>query len=100
MHGPSTLLQVHELLTLLPHHICWDVVGAERAAELGPRHLVVHRASDGVVGPSCISVAMQLLRGEESLLHFCAVQLPKLGLNHLKAVIGLRGSHASVKSGW
>jgi hypothetical protein len=29
MHGPSSLLEVHELLALLPHHACGDVVGAE-----------------------------------------------------------------------
>jgi hypothetical protein len=32
---------------------------------------------------------MQLLCGEESLLHLRAVQEPKLGLNHPKSVIGL-----------
>jgi hypothetical protein len=80
---------VHELLALLPHHACWDVVGAESTVKLGPQHLVVHRASGGVVGPPRASVATQMLRGEESLLHFRAVQKPKLGLNHPKPVIGL-----------
>jgi hypothetical protein len=31
---------------------------------------------------------MQLLYGEEGLLHLHAVQEPKLGLDHLKPVIG------------
>jgi hypothetical protein len=50
MHGPSTLLYVHELLAFLSHHACWNVVGAESAAELGPRHLVLCGVSGGVVG--------------------------------------------------
>jgi hypothetical protein len=74
-------------MVLLPHHTCWDVVGAESAAELGPQHLVVHGASGNVVGPAGIST--QLLRGEESLLQLCSVQEPKLGLNHPKPVIEL-----------
>jgi hypothetical protein len=32
---------------------------------------------------------MQLLRGKESLLHLRVVQEPKLGLDHLKPMIGL-----------
>jgi hypothetical protein len=51
MHGPSSLLEVHELLALLPHHACGDVVGAEGITELNPRHMVIHGASGGVVGP-------------------------------------------------
>jgi hypothetical protein len=33
---------------------------------------------------------VQLLRGEEGLLHFSAAQEPKLGLRHLKPVVGLK----------
>jgi hypothetical protein len=29
MHRPSSLLEVHEFLMLLPHHTCGDVVGAK-----------------------------------------------------------------------
>jgi hypothetical protein len=36
MHGPSSLLEVHELLALFSHHACGDVVGAEGIAELIP----------------------------------------------------------------
>jgi hypothetical protein len=64
-------------------------VGAESAAELSPRHLVVHGASGGVVGPPRASIATMLLRDKESLLHLCVVQEPKLGLNHSKSVVGL-----------
>jgi hypothetical protein len=56
---------------------------------LSPRHLVVCGASGGVVGPSRAGVATQLLHSEKSLLHLCAVQEPKHGLNHLKPVICL-----------
>jgi hypothetical protein len=89
MHRLSTLLLVHELLRVLPHLTCWDVVGAESAAELSLRHLVVHGASGVVVGPPCAGIATHLLCGEESFLHLYAVKKPKLILNHLKAVIGL-----------
>jgi hypothetical protein len=61
----------------------------ESAAELGPRHLLVCGASGGVVGPPRTGIATQLLCGEEGLLHPCAVQESKLGLGHLKPVIGL-----------
>jgi hypothetical protein len=64
-------------------------VGAESTAEFSPRHLVVRRVSGGVVGPPRAGIATQLLHDEESLLHLCAVQEPKLELNHLKPVIGL-----------
>jgi hypothetical protein len=64
-------------------------MGAKSAAELSPRHLVVRGVSGGVVGPPCAGIATQLLRGEESLLHLCVVQEPKLGLNHPMPVIGL-----------
>jgi hypothetical protein len=57
--------------------------------ELSPRHLVVCGASGGVVGPSRAGVTMQLRRGEESLMHLCAVQESKLGPNHLKPMIDL-----------
>jgi hypothetical protein len=84
------LLYIHELLAFLSHHACWNVVGAKSVVELGPRHLVVYGASGGVVGPPRASVATQLLCGEEGLLHLRAVQEPKLGLDHLKPVIGLK----------
>jgi hypothetical protein len=74
---------------LLPHHTYWDVVGTTSAAELGPRHLVVRRVSGGIVGSPRDGVAMQQLRGEESLPYLRAVQGPKLGLDHPKPVIGL-----------
>jgi hypothetical protein len=64
-------------------------VGVKGTAELSPRHLVVHRVNGGIVGPPCIGVTTQLLRGEEGLLQLCAVHEPKLGLNHLKPVISL-----------
>jgi hypothetical protein len=56
MHGPSSLLEVHEHVALLPHHACGDVVGAESIAEFSPRHLVVHGVSGGVVGPPCAGI--------------------------------------------
>jgi hypothetical protein len=73
MHGPSSLLEVHELLALLPHHTGGDVMGAESIAELSPWHLVVRGASGGVVGPPHAGVTTQLLRSQEALLHLRAV---------------------------
>jgi hypothetical protein len=83
MHGSSSLLEVHELLALLPHHACGDVVGVEGIVEFSPRHLVIRGASGSVVGPPRAGVIPQLLRGEEGLLHLNAVQEPKLGLHLL-----------------
>jgi hypothetical protein len=57
--------------------------------ELSPWHLAVYEASGGIVGPPCVGLATQLLCGEDGLLHLRAVQEPKLGLDHLKLVIGL-----------
>jgi hypothetical protein len=65
-------------------------VGVEGIAELSPRYLVVWGASGGVVGPPRAVVTMQLLRGEEGLLHLSAAQEPKLGLHHPKPVISLK----------
>jgi hypothetical protein len=65
----DALLEVHELLVLLPHHVCWDVVGVGSITEFSPRHLVVRGASGGVVQPPCAGITTQLLRGKESLLH-------------------------------
>jgi hypothetical protein len=90
VHEPSSLLEVHELLALLPHHACGDVVGAEGITELSPRHLVIRRASGGVVGPPHASITPQLLRGEEGLLHLSAAQEPELGLHHPKPVVSLK----------
>jgi hypothetical protein len=90
MHGPSSLLEVHEFLVLLPHHACGDVVDAEGIVELSPRHLVIRGASGGVVGPPCAGVTPQLLRSEEGLLHLGAAQEPELGLHHLQPVVGLQ----------
>jgi hypothetical protein len=90
MHGSSSLLEVHELLVLLPHHACGNVVGAESIAELNPRQLVIRRASGGVVGSPRADVTPQLLRSEEGLLHLGATQEPKLGLHHPKPVVGLK----------
>jgi hypothetical protein len=84
------LLKVHELLTLLPHHACGDIVGAEGIEEFSPRHMVICGASGGVVGPPRASVTPQLLRDEEGLLHFGAAQEPKLGLYDSKPVVGLK----------
>jgi hypothetical protein len=84
VHGPSSLLEVHELLALLSHHACEDVVGAESVMDLGPWDLIIHRVSGGVVGPLRAGVTPQLLRGEEGLLHLGAAQEPELGLHHLK----------------
>jgi hypothetical protein len=89
MHGPSTLLYVHELLAFLSHHACCNVVGVESVAELSPRHMVVSGASGDVVGPPRSGIATQLLCSEEGLLYLCAVQKLKLRLNHSKPVIGL-----------
>jgi hypothetical protein len=100
MHGPSSLLEVHELLVLLPHHAGEDVGGAESIMELSPRHLVVRWASGGVVGPPCVGVTTQLLCGEEGLLHLGAVQEPKLGLHHPKPVIGLKRLSCLGEEGW
>jgi hypothetical protein len=90
VHRPSSLLEVHELLSLNPHHACGDVVGAKSIAELSPRHLVIRGVSGGVVGPPRASVTPQLLRGKEGLLHFGAAQEPKLGLHDPKPVVGLK----------
>jgi hypothetical protein len=64
-------------------------VGAESAAELGPRHLVFCWVSGGIVGPPRAGIATQLLCGELGLLHLRVVQEPKLELDHPKLVIGL-----------
>jgi hypothetical protein len=90
VHGPSSVLEVHELLTLLPHHVCGDVVGMESIAELSPQHLVIRRASGSVVGPPRVGITLQLLRGEEGLLHLGAAQEPELRLHHPKLVVGLK----------
>jgi hypothetical protein len=90
MHKPSSLLEVHEFLALLPHHACGDVVGAEGIAELSPRHMVIRGASGGVVSPPRIGITPQLLHGEEGLLHLGAAQEPELGLHHLKPVVSLK----------
>jgi hypothetical protein len=90
VHGPSSLLEVHEFLVLLPHHACGDVVGAEGAAELRPRYLIVRGASGGVVDPPRAGVTPQLLHAEEGLLHLDAEQEPELGLHHPKLVVGLK----------
>jgi hypothetical protein len=90
MHEPSSLLEVHELQALLPHHARGDVVGAEGIAELGPQHFVICGSSGGVVGPPRVGVTPQLLRGEEGLLHLGAAQEPELGLHHPKLVVGLK----------
>jgi hypothetical protein len=90
VHGFASLLEVHELLVLLPHHACGDVVGVEGIVELSPRHLVVRGASDGVIGPPRADVTPQLLHGEEGLLHLGAAQEPELELHHLKPVVGLK----------
>jgi hypothetical protein len=56
MHGPFPLLEVHELLALLPHHACGDVVDAESITEFSTWYLIVCGASDDVVSPPCIGV--------------------------------------------
>jgi hypothetical protein len=90
VHGSSSLLEVHELLALLPHHACVDLVGTEGITELSPWHMVIRGASGSVVGPPHASVTPQLLSGEEGLLYLGAVQEPKLGLHHPKPVVGLK----------
>jgi hypothetical protein len=100
MHGPSSLLEVHELMALLPHHVGGDVVGAEGITKLSPRYLIVHGASGGVVGPPRAGVTTQLLHGEEGLLHFGAAQEPKLRLHHPKPVIDLKRLSCLVKERW
>jgi hypothetical protein len=58
VHGPSSLLEVHELLALLPHLVDGDVVGTEGIVKFNPRYLIVRGVSGGVVGPprSCCVV--------------------------------------------
>jgi hypothetical protein len=90
VHEPSSLLEVYELLALLPHHTCGDVVGAEGIRELSPWHLVIRGASGGLASPPRATVTPQLLRGEEGLLHFGAAQEPELGLHHPKPVVSLK----------
>jgi hypothetical protein len=90
MHEPSALLEVHEFLMLPSLDTHGDVMGVECLAELTPRHLIVHGASDGVVGPPHTHISPQLLCGEEGLLSFSAAQEPKLGLNHTKSVISFQ----------
>jgi hypothetical protein len=100
VHGTSSLLEIHELLALLPHHTGGDVVGMESITELRPWYLIVHGASGGVVGPPCAGVTTQLLHGEEGLLHFGASQEPKLGLHHPKPVIGLKRRSCLCEERW
>jgi hypothetical protein len=90
VHGSPSLLKVHELLTLLSHHACGDIVGAEGVAELSPRHMVIRGESGGVVGPPRASITPQLLCGKEGLLHLGAAQEPELGLHDPKPVVGLK----------
>jgi hypothetical protein len=90
VHGPSSLLEIHELLVLLPHYPCGDVVGTESIVELSPRQLVICEASGSVVGPPHAGVTPQLLSGEEGLLYLSAAQEPKLGLHHPKPMVGLQ----------
>jgi hypothetical protein len=90
VHGSPSLLKVHELLALHPHHTCGDIVGVEGIAEFSPRHMVIRGVSGGVVGPPCASITPLLLRGEEGLLHYGAEQEPKLGLHDPKPVVGLK----------
>jgi hypothetical protein len=90
MHGPSSMLEVHEFFMLLPHHASGDLVGMKGVTELSPWHLVVHGVSGGVVDPPRAGVTPQLLRDEEGLLHLSAAQEPKLGLHHPKPVVGLK----------
>jgi hypothetical protein len=56
MHRSSSLLEIHELLALLPHHACGDVVGAKSITELSLWHLVICGASGGVVGPPHVDI--------------------------------------------
>jgi hypothetical protein len=99
VHGSPSLLKVYELLVLLPHHACGDIVGVEGITEFSPQHLVIHGASGGVVGPPRASVTPQLLCTEEGLLHFGAAQEPELGLHTRSLWSASRGSPASVKNG-
>jgi hypothetical protein len=90
MHGPSALLEIHEFLMLHSHDTRGDVMGVETLAELTPRHLIVRRASGGVVGPPHAQISPQLLCSEEGLLNLSAVQEPEHGLNHMKPVVGFQ----------
>jgi hypothetical protein len=90
MHGPTSLLEVHELLALVPYHACGDIVVAEGIAEFRPWHLVIRGVSGSVVGPPRAGVTPQLLCGEEGLLHLSVAQDPELGLHHLKPVVSLQ----------
>jgi hypothetical protein len=90
MHGPSTLLEVHEFLVLPSHDARGDVMGVESLTKLIPRHLIVHGASDDVVGPPYTRISPQLMCDEEGLLSLSATQEPELGLNHMKLVVGFQ----------
>jgi hypothetical protein len=69
------------------HDAHGDVMGAEGLTKLTPRHLIVHGASGGVIGPPRICISSQLLYDEEGFLSLYAVQEPKLGRNHVKPVV-------------
>jgi hypothetical protein len=76
---------------MLPSHdACRDVMGVEGFTKLVPRHSIVHEVSGSVVGPPRTHISPQLLHDEEGLLVLYIVQEPKLGVNHLKPVIGLQ----------
>jgi hypothetical protein len=65
MHGPSTLLEVHEFLMLPSHDTRGDMMGVEGLTKLTPRHLIVRGASGGVVGPPRTCNAVQCSAGAQ-----------------------------------
>jgi hypothetical protein len=81
---------VQELLKLVGHQACGDVVSTESCAELGPQHLVTVLNCGGEVSPPSTRRPMKLLGHEQSLLELSAVQKPKLGLDDAKPFIHLQ----------
>jgi hypothetical protein len=81
---------VQELLNLVSHQACGDVVPMKSCVELGPRHLVAILNSGGEVSPPSTHGSTKLLGREQSLRDLSAVQKPKLGLDDAKSVIHLQ----------
>jgi hypothetical protein len=87
IHTARTLLQVQELLKLVSHQACGDVVPMKSHVELGPWHLVAVLNGGGEVSPPSTHRSTKLLGREQGLLDLGDVQKPKLGLNDAKPVI-------------
>jgi hypothetical protein len=90
IHTPRTLLQVQELLKLVNHQACGDVVSTESHTELSPRHLVAILNSGGEVNPPSTRGSMKLLGREQSLLELHTVQKLKHELVDMKPDVHLQ----------